>query len=268
LIETVIEWPFWLEFLQLLLSPHIVVTGAVLFVLLRFRKGFKELLGVFFGNLKDGKSDLKFRFGSDGVSFETSERRENSNTDENSTSATIDNVGNTANTNPSVASTNPENKSSPTLINKNLEDLLKVDQSPILLEETEKELVRILSDYELDLESDTARVLIRNLASTSIDRAFEKDYSLIRGSEVELLEKLNALAPSSMSVPQIDRHTEETRTKYPDFYTKSMSANEYLSFLLGSKFVLRTEYGFAITVRGSAFLRWLIVQNKPHNKSL
>lgn len=263
MIESIQGWPFWLDLLNLLLAPHIVVTGAALFILLKFRSGFKQLLTAFLDGIKEGKKDVKVKVGSDGLSFETSARTAN---EELITTSPVTQIS--VNESEEAAETRSNNISTPSHVNPNIEQLMQVDHHPVLLEETEKKITDLLTSNSLEVESDTARVLIRNLAGTSIDRYFEKDYSLVRGSEIRLLEKLNALVPGSMPVQIIDNYIEETRTKYPDFYTKSISANEYLSWLMNSSLVISTNEGFSITERGVAFLRWMVIGSYDLNKVL
>lgn len=267
MLETVRDWPFWLELLSLLLAPHIIITGAVLLVLFRFRRGFKEVAIAFLNIFSDGKKGMKLKFGSDLFSLETVEREADPTILPKTGVGQIENAGSAANT--SISSTSTVNETDATWMpSQRVAELMQIDQHPLLLSEVEKDIAKILVDAGLESTSDTARVLIRNLAGTSIDRAFEKDYSLVRGSEIQLLEKMNAFVPNSMPVPVVDKHIEETRSKFPNFYTKPLSANEYLAWLLSATLVIRTDSGFGITVRGAAFLRWLIVNNKTLEKGL
>lgn len=264
MVEAAKDWQFWLELLALFLAPHMVITCAVVVVLFKFRKGFKDVVLAFFQIFGDGKKGMKLTVGSDLFTLETVAREADSSASQTTGVVQMEGVGKEANTSVVATITNGQSP----VVNPKALALMQIDQHPILLDETEAQLRRILLDAQLDISSETAKVLIRNLAATSIDRAFEKDYSMIRGSEIQILEKMNSLVPGSMPVPMIDKHTEDTRAKFPNFYTKSLSASEYLSWLISSTLVLRTDTGFGITVRGAGFLRWMIVNNKVLDKAL
>lgn len=275
-METMKDWPFWMEFLNLLLSPHMVITGAIIFILLKFRGGFKTLFAKFIESFNDGKTNIKVTVGA--VSFETSERKHLQEPKDNPGVSQIENVGGAAKSITAVAAVTVASSivdaevsqhtadSVEKTKNPNVEILMEVDQSPVLLNEAEEQLKNVLLSNNLETDSDTARVLIRNLASSTINCIFEKDYSLVRGSEIQLLEKLNTITPTSMTLLTLNQHIAETRDNSPEFYTKFISVSDYMSWLLSNKLALETDTGFTITIRGAAFIRWIVVNNKPHKK--
>jgi len=75
-----------------------------------------------------------------------------------------------------------------------VQQLLDVIGSSVVIAEIEGRIKNELSERGLNTDGDTVKILIRHLAGTQILLSFEQIHSLIFGSQVFLLKKLNEVA--------------------------------------------------------------------------
>lgn len=147
-----------------------------------------------------------------------------------------------------------------------VEDLMRMPDSA-LLNELEDIIVRDLANRHLDTESDTTMVLVRHLAATQIALEFEQVHSVIFGSQLYLLKKLNEAASAGLESTVIDRHFDHVQKMFWD-QLGSWSNEDYLRFLF-NRVLIRTDEGrYRITVRGNDFLMWLIRMGRSENRPL
>jgi len=149
---------------------------------------------------------------------------------------------------------------------KAVEDLMRMPDSA-LLNELEDVIVLDLASRHLDTESDTTKVLVRHLAATQIALEFEQVHSVIFGSQIYLLKKLNEAASAGLELAVIDKHFENVQKLFSE-QLGSWSKEGYLRFLF-NRVLIRTDEGrYRITVRGNDFLMWLVRMGRSENRPL
>jgi hypothetical protein len=149
---------------------------------------------------------------------------------------------------------------------KAVEDLMRMPDSA-LLNELEGIIVRDLASRHLDTGTDTTKVLVRHLAATQIALEFEQVHSVIFGSQLYLLKKLNEAASAGLEPAVIDKHFDHVQKMFAD-QLGSWSKDDYLHFLF-NRILIRTDEGkYRITVRGNDFLMWLIRMGRSENRPL
>ena len=149
---------------------------------------------------------------------------------------------------------------------KAVEDLMRMPDSA-LLNELEDIIVRDLANRHLDTKSDTTKVLVRHLAATQIALEFEQVHSVIFGSQLYLLKKLNEAASAGLEPAVIDKHFDHVLKLFSD-QLGSWSKDDYLRFLFNRGLIRTDEGRYRITVRGNDFLMWLIRMGRSENRPL
>ena len=136
-----------------------------------------------------------------------------------------------------------------------VEKLMKLDESQLLLEQ-EKFIREDLTNRGLDIEGDTASVLIRYLAATQIFLSFEFVYSLIFGSQIFLLKTLRQASKVGLTPKGMQQHFEWVKSRNPETFDE-WNLEEYLVFLFEQGLMIMQDDNYLITIRGVEFLVWL-----------
>ena len=156
-------------------------------------------------------------------------------------------------------------------------DGVKLDETPdAQLEEQKKEVVQTLMDIgssqlrdelermiftdlkakQLNVEGDTVKILVRHLAATQMALDFEQIYSLIFGSQIFFLKKLNEVAGQGKPTNFVEEYFQRVKTIETDFYQK-WELNNYLAYLHSRSLITQDANQVHITVKGQEFLVWL-----------
>ena len=124
-----------------------------------------------------------------------------------------------------------------------------------LLVEQETAIRNELSARRIDSPVERERVLVRHLAATQIRSHFERLYHLIFGSQLSMLQQVNAATSFGR---------DEARASYdfavmgsPDFYA-NYSFDQWLNFMISQNLVRADGDVITITVPGREFLTFLI----------
>ncbi len=148
------------------------------------------------------------------------------------------------------AETGEEQKSS--AVAKRAEELKRAFDSPLLLEQEQ----RIRNDLGEVLKAPEAvDVLIRHLAATQIIYRFENLYWLIWGSQIAILQHLNANA-SGTELRALRPFYDLAAKQYPDAFA-SYSFEAYLGFLETAGLVQKQGNQLVIAPIGREFLGYL-----------
>ena len=271
-LQSSIATPVWkiiIEFLELFLVPHITYPLILLATLLYFRRAGSVLITSLAGRLKSGAPvSIKTPMGSLEIKERVGDAKKFALLGAGSISDTGQSLQASAELSAdysleNLAETSIKVTSEEGVVEK-YEELMNVTPSPLLLP-TEENIFNLLKTKGLDVSSDAVKVLVRNYSSVVLDLNFERDYAAIRGSEIELLELMNVRIPIPYSVPELDNHILTKAKIFPDVFS-NMSVSKYLGWMLSKTLVLPIEKGFGITVRGQAFLLWMINNNKSKTR--
>ncbi|MCZ6733300.1 MAG: hypothetical protein O7B27_12270 [Gammaproteobacteria bacterium] len=144
--------------------------------------------------------------------------------------------------------------------------LMQAFDSATLLEQ-EGLIRQELEKQGLEKDTETAKVLIRHLSIAQIQIAFERFDSTIFGSQINLLQQLNA-ATTPMPVEDVRTYYDIAAAAYPDAY-KKYSFESWLNFLIGHAALvsmsgtgLMSGAGYQITRQGRDFLAYLVLAGK------
>lgn len=136
-----------------------------------------------------------------------------------------------------------------------VQELMDVGSSEVR-EEVEAIIKNELKAKNLETEGDTIKILIRHLAATQMALDFEQVYSLIYGSQIFLLKKLNEVSGQGKPRSYVENHYQEVKKLYPEFY-QNWDINNYLDFLLSRTLVITHGEQYHITKKGQEFIVWL-----------
>ncbi|MFQ6674594.1 MAG: hypothetical protein ACE5GH_07415 [Fidelibacterota bacterium] len=107
---------------------------------------------------------------------------------------------------------------------------------------------------------ETTEVLIRYTASALITAIFERTYSSIYGSQVNILNYLNSRTEASDS--EIMPFYQAAVNSYPIPYA-AYPFDQYMRYLIGQELVVQQANSYSITLKGRTFLLYLVNEGKP-----
>jgi hypothetical protein len=149
---------------------------------------------------------------------------------------------------------------------KAVEDLMRLGDST-LLKEIEAAIADGLEKQGLDSGSDSVKVLTHHLAATQIALEFEQVHSVIFGSQIFLLKKLNEYPGVGLDSDFVAQHFAHVHKLFPESLG-NWTIEQYLSFLF-NRFLIRQDFGkYHITIRGAEFLIWMIRMSRSENRPL
>jgi len=137
---------------------------------------------------------------------------------------------------------------------RNVDDLMKAFDSPLLLEQ-EKRIRNDLQSKGLQGSADAVNVLIRHLAAFQIGYGFEVTYPLIWGSQLLILQNLNS-NPLGNTLTALHAFYEIAANQHPAVFAGYAFEN-YIAFLESTGLVSRTGDRLTITLAGREFLSYL-----------
>lgn len=164
------------------------------------------------------------------------------------------------------ASGSLEQKSQPSADPKQAADelLAQINVNPYH-REAQQLLETELKSKNLAIDSETARVLLGLATGLWIAVDFQRIYSIIWGSQIELLNFVNSR--TFATAEELQTYYTIAAIQYPDTYA-SYTFDEYLNFLQ-SQLLLRVDNGeYRITLKGRSFLLFLVSQGFNQNKPL
>jgi hypothetical protein len=148
-----------------------------------------------------------------------------------------------------------------------VQQLLDVVGNSIVIAEIEGRVRTELQNKNLSAEGDVVKVLIRHLAGATLLLSFEQIHSLIFGSQIFLLKKLNEVAGQGRSFTFVCSHFEHLKTLESDLLG-DWSYDQYLAFMFNRVLILRKGDQIHITNMGVEYLTWLARSGRNENKAL
>ncbi|MCP4266215.1 MAG: hypothetical protein GY777_11690 [Candidatus Brocadiaceae bacterium] len=145
--------------------------------------------------------------------------------------------------------------------------LAKVGDS-IVIKERVNEIKDDLKSKGLPTDGDSNKILIKHLAGTQLLLAFEQIHSLIFGSQVHLLKKLNESAGVGRTTDFVHTHIDFVKNKHAEILS-SWDYDNYLSYLFSSLLIVKEEdKKIHITNLGVEYLTWIIRNGRREDLSL
>lgn len=148
-----------------------------------------------------------------------------------------------------------------------VQKLLDVVENSIVISEQEELIRRDLLSRGLVVDGDTNKVLIKHLAGTQILLAFERVHSLIFGSQIYLLKKLNEVVGQGRDLEFVLNHFAHVKGISPN-ELGDWDAEQYLAYLYSQILIKRHMDQFHITNFGVEFLTWMARNGRREDKAL
>jgi len=148
-----------------------------------------------------------------------------------------------------------------------VQELLLVIGDSIVLRDVEGRIKADLKGRGLETDGDTIKVLIKHLGAAKILLEFEQIYSLIFGSQIFLLKKLNEVAGQGKPREFVAAHFEQIKSLFPEILG-NWSSEQYLAFLLSRLLITMEGNTFHITNLGVEYLTWMIRNGRREDKPL
>jgi hypothetical protein len=145
------------------------------------------------------------------------------------------------------------------------QELLDAIGKSIVLKELEDRIRLDMDSRGLDTKGDSVELLIRQLAANQILLEFEQIHSLIFGSQIFLLKKLNEVCGQGKSKVFLDEHFKALQEIFPDALS-NWSLDQYLSFLKSRSLILFDGDNFHITNLGVEYITWIARNGRQENK--
>ncbi len=142
------------------------------------------------------------------------------------------------------------------------QELLARFENDLLLEQ-ENAIRQELNNRRVDDPVERERVLVRHLAATYIYGRFERTYHLIFGSQILMLQDLNAAG--ILHRDNVKSHYDMACILSPEFYA-NYSFDQWLHYMVSQTLVLVDGDNVTITVAGREFLKFLIQEGLAFNK--
>lgn len=147
-----------------------------------------------------------------------------------------------------------------------VQELLLAVGDSIMIRDREGMIKTELTSKGLETQSDTVVVLIKHLAAAQLLLQFEQIHSVIFGSQIFLLKKLNEVAGQGKPQEFIASHFENIKNLYPASFEK-WSLEQYLLFLFSRSLLTVKDYNYHITFLGVEYLTWIARYGKSEDKS-
>lgn len=139
------------------------------------------------------------------------------------------------------------------------DELMKSFDSKFLLEQ-EKKITDDLRGRNIIEDVEKNKILIRFLAATQIQLTFERLYSHIYGSQLNILQSLNS-NPNGDTKDAIIQIYSQASQMYPEVY-KTYSFDDYIGFMINFNLVEQKNGRYHITYIGKDFLTFIIQSGK------
>ena len=155
-----------------------------------------------------------------------------------------------------------EDRSNKEVVYKLLTDV----KSSIALDNTDAQLRSELIASGLNVDGDVPRVLIRYLASASLLLHFEQVHTLIFGSQILLLKRLNEVRNVGRAFAYVEAHflaLQKVETAFEEW-----DWHQYVEFLKWKKLVGEGDSNLFITPMGGEYLSWIATMGRSEDRPL
>ena len=116
------------------------------------------------------------------------------------------------------------------------------------------ELKSIIDDMNFENPDKKVEFLLKSLASTTLNTEFERLNSIIWGSQITILKKLNTKEQSHSVLKEI---YDQAAKEYPEGF-RDYTLENYIGFLINTELIRKNDENYFITDYGHEFLKYLI----------
>ncbi len=148
-----------------------------------------------------------------------------------------------------------------------VDTLLDLIGDSIVINEYENHIITDLKTKNLDVESDTAKILIKHLAGAQISLNYEVLNQDIFSSQIDLLRILNEAVPEGKTSEFVEDFANNIVSNNADVL-KDWSAKSYLEYLYTKRLIVNEENTICITNIGVEYLSWLVKSGRSRSNGL
>jgi hypothetical protein len=146
-------------------------------------------------------------------------------------------------------------------------ELMQAIGASVALSDVEGRIRAELTAKSLPVDNETSRVLLKYLAAATLNVQFEQIHSLIFGTQIFLLKKLNEVAGRGRPREDLEKHFQHVKGLFPDSFAE-WDLDQYIDFLVRRSLIVENDGVFHITHLGNDYLVWITRSNKPENRAL
>jgi hypothetical protein len=136
----------------------------------------------------------------------------------------------------------------------------------VVMQGIEERIRNDLAAKQLKIEDETSRVLVKHLAATIMSLEFEQIHSLVFGSQIYLLKRLNEVVGLGQTPESIKAHFENVQRLFNDAFS-SWSQEKYLEFLFNRNLIALQDSRYHITAVGKEYLIWIAKNGSREDRS-
>lgn len=162
-----------------------------------------------------------------------------------------------------------DQKTDPKADKEEVEKLLAAVGDSIVIQEQVTKINADLESRGLSLEGDAVKVLVKHLAGTQLLLAFEQVHSLVFGSQIYLLKKLNESVGEGKALEFVWAHVDHVKSLYVTSSLAKWDYEQYLAFLYSQQLIVKGEnQKIHITNLGVEYLTWIIRNGRREDNPL
>ncbi|MBT6230993.1 MAG: hypothetical protein HON76_20505 [Candidatus Scalindua sp.] len=161
-----------------------------------------------------------------------------------------------------------EQETEPEVDKEEIEKLLAVVGDSIVISELVDRIKAEMEEKGLSTHGDSVKILIKHLAGTRLLLTFEQIHSLIFGSQIRLLKKLNESTGIGKATDFVHTYIDIAKSTHADNLS-SWDYNQYLSYLYSSLLIVDDDNNnIHITELGVEYLTWIIRDGRREDSPL
>ena len=161
-----------------------------------------------------------------------------------------------------------EQEVEPKVDREEVEKLLAVIGDSVVIQDLVGRINAELESKGLSTDGDSEKILSKHLAGTQLLLAFEQIHSVIFGSQIYLLKKLNESAGEGKPIDFVHDHIDHVKSIFADNLS-SWDYEQYLAYLFSHQLVVKGDNEkIHITNLGVEYLTWIIRNGRKENKPL
>ena len=146
---------------------------------------------------------------------------------------------------------------------KAVDELMNIGDS-IVRNELEQLIIKDLATRGIETQADQIKVLTRQLAFTQLSLDYEQIYTLIFGSQISLLKRLNDVVGQGRSKDYMDDYFSKVKVVYQEF--NAWSLDQYLDFLFKRNLITNVNGKYHTTNKGVDFLIWMVRNGRAEDR--
>lgn len=151
--------------------------------------------------------------------------------------------------------------------NDTVQELLDSIGTSIVIKDLEDKITKGLKEKDLEIDTDTSKVLLRYFVGTVLLLEFERIHSIIFGSQIFLLKELN-IKKSGVADTEVIAHFNSVKQAFP-VALANWDCEQYLTFLYTRLLITKNpDNTIHITNLGSEYLQWIIKNGQREDKPL